>query len=483
MPIIFIARSVGYVIGSMIAFKVGTGLTALGIPFCKTLTTLSVLFFIAGLSLSILDVGFNTYLFKLWKGDCQSYFQALHFVYGAGSIIGPVLARAFIKDIESENVSNTTESVDKIDIEHMPDLMYAYVVLAGMTGVVTIFWVLLLCCPASFYKSCQKKPANVREPSKLFYAYALLTTLILSFITGCIDLGYHHMLATFAFTSYGLSTVESADLTIVFWLCFTFGAFLAVLFSLKFHPFCMILSNLLLEGVAAAVLILFAKQTRSLLYLGNAILGIGASSLFPSTVLWFHKYEKVTHKTMGVILLSHAVAEMAIPEVLTKVLELNFRGLFYFVLAVPVSYCVVLTMQCSDSQAAASEDVFEPRAKESATAAGKDSSGKEKEKAREEKEKEKEKEEKEKEKAKEEKEKEKEKEKKEKEKEKEKKEKEKEKERQEKEKEKEKQEQEKEKEKKEKEKKKKRRKRKRRRKRKEGKEEERRKRIQFKIYN
>ncbi|GFR18808.1 CCHC-type domain-containing protein, partial [Trichonephila clavata] len=36
----------------------------------------------------------------------------------------------------------------------------------------------------------------------------------------------------------------------------------------------------------------------------------------------------------------------AIPEVLGIVLELNFRGLFYFVLAVPVSYCVVLAMQC-----------------------------------------------------------------------------------------------------------------------------------------
>ncbi|GFR22713.1 hypothetical protein TNCT_732041 [Trichonephila clavata] len=212
MPIIFIARSIGYVIGSLIgglvfdstpsrrlrnffiiAFKVGTGLTALGIPFCKTLTTLSVLFFIAGLCLSILDVEdliveslkiyglryivdvfpfvertkhrtrrFNTYLLKIWKGDCQSYFQALHFVYGAGSIIGPVLARTFIKDIESEVVSNSTESVDKIDIEHMPDLMYAYVVLASMTGVVIIFWVLLLCCPASFYKSSKKKPSNVR---------------------------------------------------------------------------------------------------------------------------------------------------------------------------------------------------------------------------------------------------------------------------------------------------------------------------------
>ncbi|GFU27218.1 hypothetical protein NPIL_59001 [Nephila pilipes] len=296
--------------------------------------------------LSVLDVGLNTYLLYIWKGDCQLYFQTIHLIYGIGAIIGPALTRSLIEDIQAVKYANISKAEDQIDFGHMPDIMFAYMALAGMTGIVTIFWMLIVFCPSSCYKSSRKIIYDYREPPKYFFLFALSTTLILCFISGCIDLGYHHMLATFAFKKYGLSTVQSADLTLAFWSCYTIGSFLAVFLSMKFHPFCMILCNLVAEALAAVTLILLASKKRTLLFAGNSLLGLGASSLFPCTVLWFHSYVKVTYKIMGVFLLSYSLAEMVIPEILGILLRKDFAALPYFVLTVSISYFIVLILQC-----------------------------------------------------------------------------------------------------------------------------------------
>ncbi|KAF8763585.1 Sodium-dependent glucose transporter 1 like protein [Argiope bruennichi] len=321
--------------------------TAIGVPFCKNIVTLIATFFVAGFCLSVLDVGFNTYLLFLWKGECHLYFQVLSFIYGMGSIIGPVLARSFIEDIEAAQNSNSTEAVDVIlGTIRMPKLMYAYVFLSCMIAIVTILWIIMMICPSACFRTDRKLGLSTRIETKTFFVFGIVTTVLLAFITGSIDLGYQHMLATFVFTAYGLSTTQSADLTFTFWICYTFGSLIAVFLSFRFHPFCMILCNLLTETISAVILIFLAERSHSYMFLGNALLGFGASSLFACTVLWFNSYVKITHKIMAVILLAEAIAEMVIPEMLGAVLRYNFRGLFYFVLAVPLTYFVIFMIQC-----------------------------------------------------------------------------------------------------------------------------------------
>ncbi|GBM02310.1 Sodium-dependent glucose transporter 1 [Araneus ventricosus] len=366
MPVIFTSRSFGYVVGYIvggisfdsmrsgylrhlfiIVIKMIAAITAIGVPFCKHIIALSATFFAAGFCLSVLDVGFNTYLLFLWKGECHMYFQVLRFVYGAGSIIGPILARSFIDDIEAAKYSNSTETVDMIlGMRNMPKLMYAYVFLACMIAAVTFLWIIMMIFPSACYKTSRRLGLSTRITTKPFFIFGVITTILLAFVVGSIDLGYQHMLATYAFTAYGLSTVQSADLTFTFWICYMFGALIAVFLSFRFHPFCMILCNLLTEVIAAVVLIMLAEVSHSYLFLGNALLGFGASSMLACTVLWFYSYIKITHKIMAVFLLAEAVAEMIIPEVLTAVLKYNFRGLFYFVLAVPVIYSAIFMIQC-----------------------------------------------------------------------------------------------------------------------------------------
>ncbi|GIX92622.1 sodium-dependent glucose transporter 1 [Caerostris darwini] len=365
MPSIFISRSFGYVVGYLsggvifdaiqsstvrhffiIIIQMVTAVTAVAIPFCGHIVALSATFFAAGLCLSVLDVGFNTYLLYLWKGECYMYYQIFRFIYGAGGIIAPVLARIFIADIEAAENSNSTDSPGKVmTFEQLPRLMYAYIFLACMIAFVTFLWMVIVFCP-----SCKNERGKIglhrRIPTKPFFLFAFITTALLCFIVGCVDSGYQHILATYAFTAYGFSTLESVDLTFTFWMCYTFGALVAVFLSYMFHPFSMILCNLLMEVVAAIILIFLSEASNVYMFLGHGILGLGASSLFALTILWFHTYLKVTHKIMAILLLSEAIAEMIIPKVLGFVLQYDFHGISYFLLAVPVGYFIVLAIQC-----------------------------------------------------------------------------------------------------------------------------------------
>ncbi|CAL1262794.1 unnamed protein product, partial [Larinioides sclopetarius] len=63
--------------------------------------------------------------------------------------------------------------------------------------------------PSACYKTSRKLGLSTRVTTKPFFIFGIITTVLLAFVVGSIDLGYQYMLATYAFTAYGLSTVQS----------------------------------------------------------------------------------------------------------------------------------------------------------------------------------------------------------------------------------------------------------------------------------
>ncbi|XP_035686634.1 sodium-dependent glucose transporter 1-like [Branchiostoma floridae] len=114
---IFTARSVGYLVGSAVGgflfdmfdqhllLGLSLLLNAIGfavIPWAKRLSVMGILVSFTGVAMGFLDTGGNVLCLNLWGQRSAPYMQALHFSFGIGAFIAPLLAKNFI------SLSNST---------------------------------------------------------------------------------------------------------------------------------------------------------------------------------------------------------------------------------------------------------------------------------------------------------------------------------------------------------------------------------------
>jgi len=73
------------------------GLSAIVFPYCPSLPAIYITAFFGGLGGGALDTGGQVLLLDVWRGrDSGPYMHALHFMYGIGAFLAPVLARPFL---------------------------------------------------------------------------------------------------------------------------------------------------------------------------------------------------------------------------------------------------------------------------------------------------------------------------------------------------------------------------------------------------
>ena len=126
MSFIFVLSSVGSLVGCVLtgavldrlprysylllaATLVSLGLANSALPYCPSLPSLYTVALLGGLASGSLDTGGNVLLLHTWSGrDSGPYMHALHFTFGIGAFLAPVVARPFL--YSSEEVANITRS-------------------------------------------------------------------------------------------------------------------------------------------------------------------------------------------------------------------------------------------------------------------------------------------------------------------------------------------------------------------------------------
>ncbi|XP_035230527.1 sodium-dependent glucose transporter 1B-like [Stegodyphus dumicola] len=171
----------------------------------------------------------------------------------------------------------------------------------------------------------------------------LTSTLI--YTIGVLDIGYPQMIATYTYTSYGMSTLQAADITSVFWGCYAAGRLLAIFIARKFQLIQLIVLDLFLEMSAGLIFTTLSRENVVYLHLANAILGFGTAAIYPLTINWLRRHINLTNKTIGAVFLLESFSEMTLPIILAQALTVNHDSLAYFMIASPVSYALMFALQ------------------------------------------------------------------------------------------------------------------------------------------
>ena len=317
---IFVFSSLGYLIGSyfggrafdrfsshklMASTLVMMAITCWFIPLSRSIEFLLFAMFLNGLAASILDVGCNTLLLWTHGEKAGPYLNGLHFFFGVGSLIAP--------------------------------LLFAQVLLA--TGdIMWLYWSFaIVSLPLAAWLWFLQEPKHggrTDEPqSTIFPGMPVLIMAVLFFLYVGLELGFGNWIYTYALTLNLETDITAARLAAAFWGAFTFGRLLGVWVSTRLRSKAILFMDIIGCAISIVVIIL-RKDSNTALWIGTMGLGLSMASIFPTLIMLAGERMQITGTLTGWFLGGSGAGSMLLPWLIGQV----------FVITGPQAMTTVLLM-------------------------------------------------------------------------------------------------------------------------------------------
>lgn len=304
---LFTARSLGYLLGSYFGGRLydrvaghpvmATVLLLMAVtmalsPVIPALWLLVPVFLITGMAEGVLDVGGNVLLVWEHGAGVGPYMNALHFAFGVGAFLSPILIAQF--GLRSD------------------DLRWAYWALAGLMLPPAV-WVWRL--PSPKYSNGDGDAARGRDSRILL---ALFIAFFLLYVSAEVSFG------GWAYTysvQMGLADESAAAyLTSAFWGALTVGRLLAIPIAARVRPQWMLLGDLVGALLSVAAILAWPAST-AVLWVGALGLGLSLASVFPTLMSLAERKMVVTGSVTGWFLVGSSAGGMTLPWVIGQLFE------------------------------------------------------------------------------------------------------------------------------------------------------------------
>ena len=328
------------------------GLTSTMIPFAPSLYFFFGLCGINGFVMGSLDTGGNVLCLDIWQGfdDSGPYMHSIHFSFGLGAFLAPIIAESFLKDSENYTKSNETLEINEnnkilaLSANNDPGIETLYPMLGIFAILVSVGYLAFAC------KECEK--TNDNNPS-----YKKLTTqktpmsnngivicliLMFLFLYAGMEVMYGTYLATFSVQSeLHASRKMGARITAVFWGSFAAMRFIAIFISMKLNPLGTLIFSFFMSIVGCTLLAIFAESSVLILGIFTAFMGIGMAPIYASSMLWMDQFMTITNKIGGLMTVAAGVGADAFPLLLGQFIA-SFPMLLMYMQVGLIYFCILL---------------------------------------------------------------------------------------------------------------------------------------------
>jgi FHS family Na+ dependent glucose MFS transporter 1 len=261
-------------------------------PVLPLLWLLVAVFTITGLAEGALDVGGNVLLVWVHRAGVGPYMNALHFFFGLGAFLSPIL-------------------IAQIGLEGEP-LRWAYWALAA----------LMLPAAGWIWRVPSPRAEDGQEHASARQANALLLVLFIAFFFLYVsaEVSFGGWVFTYG-VQMGLADESTAAyLTSAFWGALTLGRLLAIPIAARFRPESMLLGDLIGSLVSVLAILLWPGSTAAL-WAGSLGLGLCLASIFPTLVSLAERKMAVTGSVTGWFLVGSSAGSMTLPWLIGQLFE------------------------------------------------------------------------------------------------------------------------------------------------------------------
>ena len=316
ISLLFTANSVGYLAGSFVGGRLYDRVAghrvmaaalvlmicgALLMPLLPSRWLLVAAWLAVGTAGGALDVGGNTLIVWLHGRGVGPYMNGLHFFFGVGSFIGPLIAAAALA--------------------MAGDATRAYWVLALLL-LPLVVWIVRVPSPSAGDDSddaLRSPDASARRGTGSRDGVVLLIALLLLLYVGA-EVAFGGWIYTYA-EALGLATSTSAaTLTSAFWGALTLGRLAGIPIAARYRPPTILLVDLV--GCLLSVgLILAWPSSRTVLWAGTIALGATMASIFPAAITLAGNRVRITGRITAWFLIGSSLGSMTVPWLIGQLFE------------------------------------------------------------------------------------------------------------------------------------------------------------------
>ncbi len=329
---VFIARYSGYIVGSytigrqydrlpgnrllsLMLFFVAVSMVF--IPFTATLYGLLISLFILGVSQGGLDVGGNTLLAWSRNDNLGPYMNALHFFFGLGSTLSPLLVSFAL--LKYHDISSA-------------------------------FWLCsVLTLPIIFLLSRVPGPEKVSGFQRNQIAFnrtgILLVAIFLFFYIGS-EASFAGWIYTYSRSLKMLNDQSAAYLTSAFWLSITAGRIIAIPIIKRLKPSVMQIL-VLLSSLLSLSLLIFIPDSVFVLWVSVITTGLFMASVFPTTITFAKRRINITGEITGLFLIGSNSGAMIVPWLVGRFFTQRDPRLFPILLIANTFIALIVFIFCS----------------------------------------------------------------------------------------------------------------------------------------
>ena len=331
------------------------GLTSTLIPFSPSLPLFFALCAINGFAMDSLQAGGNVLCLDIWQGldDSAPYMHSIHFSYGLGAFVAPLVAESFLK-LKSSNETNeqgtrnnqttqTTFTNETTFVQSGMGIDVLYPIIGTFAIIVSLGYLVLAIkddktsCKSNPYK----KLTNDGKSNSNNYA---IITLVLAFLFIYVGMEkmYGMYLSTFAVESkLHLTRQLGARITAIFWGAFASMRFLVIFLAVKLSPLGTLMFSFFMSIVGSILLAIYGEASLEALSVFTAFMGIGMAPICASCLLWMDQFMTVTNKIGGIMIVAGGIGFDAFPVFLGQFIA-DFPMLLMYTQVVLIYLCVLL---------------------------------------------------------------------------------------------------------------------------------------------
>eukprot|EP01117_Protostelium_nocturnum_P019638 TRINITY_DN8563_c0_g1_i1.p1 TRINITY_DN8563_c0_g1~~TRINITY_DN8563_c0_g1_i1.p1 ORF type:complete len:453 (-),score=118.60 TRINITY_DN8563_c0_g1_i1:48-1406(-) len=309
----FTSRGIGYLCGSTVAgkalekFNVHYAMlfsNLLGaviyffLPFIKSLPLVLGGLFIQAFFMSWVEIGTSVVVMRIWKKDAAPWLQGLHFTFGLGATISPMIIGIFIKAFEQKQAALWG--------------LYPVCAMQFLTAVP-----LLIFKSPKIEEETKEGEETTAQTGKQAWFYngliALLGVYLLLYVGS--ESSYGGWIFYYAIKVYEYPDDKAAFLASAFWLSFTVGRALSVPLSMKVSAKNLLLGDKVGCFASISVLIAFTYlKSEALLWTMSILLGLSMASVYASTLVLLPEMGvKITTKATSLLVVGGALGDMVTP--------------------------------------------------------------------------------------------------------------------------------------------------------------------------
>jgi len=283
------------------------------IPIVPWLWALLFSFLVLGSLMATVDIGGNTLLVWMYRQRVAPYMNGLHFFFGIGAFISPLIVAHVLKTFGS--------------------IQWAYWIIALIIFPVGLN---LMRLPSPQPYETDKGT----EAEKIPYGMVILLAVLLGLYVG-VEVAYGGWISTYAVLQQLASPAGAAIFASVYWGAFTVGRLLAIPTAIKVSPLVMIAISFGGAFLCAFLLLLFPTSL-VLLWVVTVGFGFFTGPIFATVVSFAGQLMKLSARLTGLMFLGSSFGAMSLPWMVGALFPTMGASALMAVIVVALSICLVV---------------------------------------------------------------------------------------------------------------------------------------------